>query len=636
MSEIQRAFLPADGTFENLTVLDAIIRDARLRLRELRMSSIDLKKAFDMVTHDAILSALKSRGFPPFFVEYIKTVYRDSRTLIAYGEVSETVHPTRGVRQGDPLSPVLFNLVLDDLFKSLESLNYGYELPHGRRVLGVAFADDLIIMSSTKPTHQALLDSAAPILDSRGLEINTDKSFTVSLVPNGKLKKIKIIEESEFHVGGAPLPAAPITYTWKYLGVQIDHKGRVQSSNDQLEKMLDRVTRAPLKPDQRLYILRTHLIPKLIHRLVCGPHTGTTRLELIDLKIRRAVKNNWLKFPPGVPNAFLYATIADGGLGIPSMRTLIPRLRFRRLCKLRKSPHEVIAWAIRSHHGEWDYKAAEAMLNYRGTRIASKVVEHKFWSAELYRSFDGKHLELARECAFIHRWIHGMPYLSGKEFVSLIKMRINALPCKSRMTRGLPTVSRTCRLGCNVPETLNHIMQKCPQEKKGIIKRHYDVVRATARALQKVGHKVEVECPFESIGGKKWRVDLLVVTSQEIWILDVEINGANANADKQRADKIAKYSDRELLELLPNPELPKRIGTVNLSYSGIWHPESLRDLRGLGIAKGTLIDITVNACQGSLRIFRQHFEEICKSTRSFTKSARILPFPSSAAGGGGR
>lgn len=80
------------------------------------MTFIDIKKAFDSVSHDSITWALLNKGLPSKLVQYIKYIYENSEICIEVdGEQSETIKPGRSVRQGDPLSSIIFNIVMDEI-----------------------------------------------------------------------------------------------------------------------------------------------------------------------------------------------------------------------------------------------------------------------------------------------------------------------------------------------------------------------------------------------------------------------------------------------------------------------------------------------------------------------------------------
>ncbi|KAH7986673.1 hypothetical protein HPB52_024817 [Rhipicephalus sanguineus] len=113
----QRAFIPVDGCAENLLLLQTVIDEAKHKLRPLAMASVDVGKAFDRVAHPAIINGLKRKGIAEDFCSYIADFYSRAPTVLTYGAHTKVAHPSRGVPQGDPLSPLLFNLVLDEFFE---------------------------------------------------------------------------------------------------------------------------------------------------------------------------------------------------------------------------------------------------------------------------------------------------------------------------------------------------------------------------------------------------------------------------------------------------------------------------------------------------------------------------------------
>ncbi|KRX26647.1 PiggyBac transposable element-derived protein 4 [Trichinella nelsoni] len=104
----QKAFRSCtDGAFDNTSTLMTVIREAHNCSKELNIVSINLAKAFDTINHTSIDRALCMPGLD-----------LDSRALIAQ----------MGVRQGDPISPLLFNLVMDELIERLEQSGVGFKL----------------------------------------------------------------------------------------------------------------------------------------------------------------------------------------------------------------------------------------------------------------------------------------------------------------------------------------------------------------------------------------------------------------------------------------------------------------------------------------------------------------------------
>lgn len=105
----QRGFMSdADGCAENLKILDRIIKKARDGRKSLAVVFIDFAKAFDSVSHEHIISALKQRGMDGHMVGLIKEMYVGCTTVIkCRSEVAKPIEMKVGVKQGDPMSPLL-------------------------------------------------------------------------------------------------------------------------------------------------------------------------------------------------------------------------------------------------------------------------------------------------------------------------------------------------------------------------------------------------------------------------------------------------------------------------------------------------------------------------------------------------
>ena len=78
--------------------------------------SLDFKKGFDTINHDFLFGLLKELRFKESFIRWIKTLYSNANgRVMNYGWISEEFFIKRGVRQGCPLSALLFIIVAEIL-----------------------------------------------------------------------------------------------------------------------------------------------------------------------------------------------------------------------------------------------------------------------------------------------------------------------------------------------------------------------------------------------------------------------------------------------------------------------------------------------------------------------------------------
>ncbi|KRY44607.1 Retrovirus-related Pol polyprotein from type-1 retrotransposable element [Trichinella britovi] len=140
----QKAFRSfTDGAFDNTSILMTVIREAHNCGKELIIVSIDLAKAFDTVNHTSITRALCMHRLDDESRTLITQMVTGSSTIIKgdKGALSNKIEINQGVRQGDPISPLLFNAVMDEMVERLEQTGEGFKLK-GVEVTTLAFADD--------------------------------------------------------------------------------------------------------------------------------------------------------------------------------------------------------------------------------------------------------------------------------------------------------------------------------------------------------------------------------------------------------------------------------------------------------------------------------------------------------------
>ncbi|KAJ3678109.1 hypothetical protein LUZ60_001912 [Juncus effusus] len=151
------------------------------------MLKVDFKKAFDSVSWPYLIHLLFSRGFPYRWINWIHNHLITSSSCI---KVNGTLGPAfphqKGLRQGDPLSPLIFNLVSDSLQQILHNLTPLLTSAAILALQSLQYADDTVIFIEAHPQNLKIISLALELFaEMSGLQVNWAKSgFTPIAIPD--------------------------------------------------------------------------------------------------------------------------------------------------------------------------------------------------------------------------------------------------------------------------------------------------------------------------------------------------------------------------------------------------------------------------------------------------------------------
>lgn len=155
---------------------------------------LDISKAFDCVPHKEILNALKEQGIHNRLVEYLRKAYSGVSTYMKNCE-GLTLEVERGVKQGDPLSALLFNLVINPIIDGVYEMAGGFHVD-GKSCFVLAFADDLVLLFKREKELQASLNYVSEYLHRIGLALPTGKCTVFEVKKSGKSWKMVDVNAS--------------------------------------------------------------------------------------------------------------------------------------------------------------------------------------------------------------------------------------------------------------------------------------------------------------------------------------------------------------------------------------------------------------------------------------------------------
>ena len=174
-SEDQMGFRTKRGTDDALSILESVIGKCIEFNVPMWLASLDLRKAFDRIEWPQLFASLQEQGLPLGYRNVLRRLYCGQCGLLASGEEFPIL---RGVRQGDVLSPLLFNAGLEHAVRRWKKRlsNTGIVIDGGERRTNVRFADDLIIYAHNAKELGNALQMLAEELKNIGLDLNAKKT----------------------------------------------------------------------------------------------------------------------------------------------------------------------------------------------------------------------------------------------------------------------------------------------------------------------------------------------------------------------------------------------------------------------------------------------------------------------------
>lgn len=174
----QAGFRDDHRTVDQLFVINAIKDTYKAKKKSLFCCFVDFKKAFDLVNRTLLWRRLKMIGISGTMLSAIKTIYSNVTCKVKSSTgLGPAINSTIGVKQGCPLSPILFGLYIDSLEKELNDRcpDVGGMLNESRiRIL--LYADDIVLISETAEGLSELLDCLEAFCHEWLITVNTKKT----------------------------------------------------------------------------------------------------------------------------------------------------------------------------------------------------------------------------------------------------------------------------------------------------------------------------------------------------------------------------------------------------------------------------------------------------------------------------
>ena len=177
----QAGFRPGRGTPDNCFILRHVIDAAAVRKKPLYCAFVDFSKAYDRVDRALLWRVLEGMGLHGQALTTLQQMYEGVQLRVRLGgDLSEPFPSTVGVRQGCPLSPLLFGLVIDRLEQFLaERCPNSGTMVAGQLLRALLYADDAVLICDSAQQLQALLDALSEFCTANCMRVNETKTHVV-------------------------------------------------------------------------------------------------------------------------------------------------------------------------------------------------------------------------------------------------------------------------------------------------------------------------------------------------------------------------------------------------------------------------------------------------------------------------
>jgi len=302
-SDDQMGFRAKRGTDDALVIVESVIATSLEYRLPVYVLSIDLSKAFDRIEHDALLEALREHNLPEGYLALLSRLYSDQRGIL---DGQHAFGIRRGVRQGDVLSPLLFNVALDSAMAKWKRklTNHGIRLhPEHERLTNVRYADDLLLFGGTLGEVTFMFARLEEELAKVGLSINGSKTKLLTNGPESHAGCAAVLVEAGTQMVEVVRRGASHKYLGRLFSGALECRGqsnlehRTSCAWLKFHKHQASLLNKRIPLHLRCKLFSSVVSPSALYSLSTTPLTET-QLEKLDATQRRMLRKmvGWVRF----------------------------------------------------------------------------------------------------------------------------------------------------------------------------------------------------------------------------------------------------------------------------------------------------------------------------------------------------
>ncbi len=318
----QQGFRTDRSCAEALLTIQTLAARANGSGKAFYVASLDISKAYDTVSHEVLWKVLAAKGIKGYWLEAVKSMYLGSRIC---SDTTEGQTPwitmKRGIRQGCPLSPIIFAVYMDWLVEQVKTVN----IQQTTEPAMLAYADDILLWGYQRQEMQDKLTKVSQSLSELGMALSTQKCVIQSNTW-AVSQDIQTRQKAEWNIitehGKLTIQHTSVENTFKYLGVWMnaaaDASTNIDKVEEKVEARLSIISKLKAQPLTKVRLIQARVIPVIEYAL--SVHCPTVNwLQEIDQKIYGVVTEG-MGGLQRCRREVLYEPVEMMGLGLPCLK----------------------------------------------------------------------------------------------------------------------------------------------------------------------------------------------------------------------------------------------------------------------------------------------------------------------------
>ena len=261
LCEEQNGFRKMRSCLEHIYTLSTIIKSKKKYGKPVFACFIDFSKAFDSVNRDLLWIRLLKYGVDGKFLQVLKAMYTNLQACVKlHNHLTNWFGSYIGVRQGDTLSPTLFNVFVNDLANEIKELDCGVKLKN-KTISILLYADDIVLISESEKSLQEMLDTVHRWCQKWQLGINCSKTQVIHFRKSSEQETNFVFKIGDKHIEKVQ--------KYKYLGVELNSSLNFSETVETLANAGSRSLGSLVHKHFKVNGLQPHIFKELYEATVC-------------------------------------------------------------------------------------------------------------------------------------------------------------------------------------------------------------------------------------------------------------------------------------------------------------------------------------------------------------------------------